>query len=124
MQTELINTLYSEGLPAANQDQVHLGEATLLTTLDDTGVQEFSIRIIRLVPQDYPQPKSMVVEVTDPELLARTGGIVQGMSGSPIIQDGRIVGAVTHVFINDPTKGHGLYIDWMLEQDAAVQEAA
>ena len=124
MQTELINTLYSEGLPATNQDQVHLGEATLLTTLDDTGVQEFSIRIIRLVPQDYPQPKSMVVEVTDPELLARTGGIVQWMSGSPIIQDGRIVGAVTHVFINDPTKGHGLYIDWMLEQDAAVQEAA
>jgi len=58
----------------------------------------------------------MVLKVTDEELLAKTGGIVQGMSGSPIIQDGRLIGSVTHVFINDPTMGYGLYIEWMIAQ--------
>ena len=60
----------------------------------------------------------MVVHVTDPELLERTGGIVQGMSGSPIIQDGKLVGAVTHVFVSDPTRGYGVYIEWMLDAAA------
>ena len=60
----------------------------------------------------------MVIRVTDPELLERTGGIVQGMSGSPIIQDGRLVGAVTHVMINDPAMGYGIAIDAMLEAAA------
>mgnify|MGYP000581601004 CR=1 FL=1 len=58
----------------------------------------------------------MVLRVTDPALLAQTGGIVQGMSGSPIIQDGKLIGAVTHVFVSDPTQGYGLYVDWMLSQ--------
>ena len=58
----------------------------------------------------------MVIEITDPELLELTGGIVQGMSGSPIIQNGRIVGAITHVFVNDPKKGYGIFIEWMLEE--------
>ena len=58
----------------------------------------------------------MVLRVIDKDLIERTGGIVQGMSGSPIIQDGKLVGAVTHVFVNDATKGFGIYIDWMLEQ--------
>lgn len=57
----------------------------------------------------------MIVQVTDSALLSATGGIVQGMSGSPIIQDGYIVGAVTHVYVNDPTKGYGIFIDWMLD---------
>lgn len=56
------------------------------------------------------------MQVTDPVLLQKTGGIVQGMSGSPILQNGKLIGAVTHVFINDPTKGYGLYIEWMMEQ--------
>ena len=58
----------------------------------------------------------MVIKITDPRLIDKTGGIVQGMSGSPIIQDGKLVGSVTHVFINDPTKGYGLFIEWMLEK--------
>ena len=57
----------------------------------------------------------MVIKVTDEELLQATGGIVQGMSGSPIVQDGKLVGAITHVFINDPTQGYGVYIEWMLD---------
>ena len=60
--------------------------------------------------------KSMVIEITDPELLAITGGIVQGMSGSPIIQDGKLVGAVTHVLVNDPTRGYGIFIENMLAE--------
>ena len=58
--------------------------------------------------------RGIVVEITDERLLSTTGGIVQGMSGSPILQDGRLVGAVTHVFVNDPKKGYGVYIEWML----------
>ena len=58
----------------------------------------------------------MIIKVTDDELLRKTGGIIQGMSGSPIIQNGHIIGAVTHVFINDPTRGFGIYLDWMINQ--------
>ncbi len=94
---------------------MELGPATILTTIDGSGVQEFACEIIRLTPQASRASRSMVVEITDPELLSVTGGIVQGMSGSPILQNGKIVGAVTHVYVNDPTKGYGLYIDWMLD---------
>ena len=65
------------------------------------------------MPQSKQSDKSMVLRVTDKRLLDTTGGIIQGMSGSPIIQNGRLVGAVTHVFVNDPTKGYGIYLDWM-----------
>ena len=67
-------------------------------------------------PQQYPNQKSMIIKVKDKKLLQKTGGIVQGMSGSPIIQDGKLIGAITHVFVNDPTKGYGIYIEWMLDQ--------
>ncbi|HCS72679.1 MAG TPA: SpoIVB peptidase, partial [Clostridiales bacterium] len=63
-----------------------------------------------------------VLEITDPILLEKTGGIVQGMSGSPIIQDGKIAGAITHVFVNDPTKGYGIFIEWMLEETDKIIE--
>ena len=67
------------------------------------------------ITTSFPQPIGMSA-TWDPELLEKTGGIVQGMSGSPILQDGRIIGAVTHVFVNDPTMGYGLYVEWMLEE--------
>ena len=79
------------------------------------------MEITRLYPQSSAAAKGIVLKVVDPELLDKTGGIVQGMSGSPILQDGRLVGAVTHVFINDPVIGHGIYIDWMLEQSDAMK---
>ena len=97
---------------------MHTGPATILTTVDDGGVKEYACEIIRITRQSEPAAKGMVVQITDPELLAKTGGIVQGMSGSPILQDGYIVGAVTHVFISDPTKGHGIFIEWMLQTDS------
>ena len=76
----------------------------------------YSCRIVKTGRQDSPAPKGLVIEVTDPELIELTGGIVQGMSGSPILQNGRIAGVVTHVFVNDPLKGYGAYAYWMYKR--------
>ena len=92
------------------------GKAQIRCSIDGTKIECFDIEIIKTNFQNHSNDKSMVIRVTDPNLIARTGGIVQGMSGSPIIQNGKLVGAVTHVFISDPTKGFGVYIDWMLGQ--------
>ena len=92
------------------------GKAKILSCIDGKNIEEFDIEIIKTNFQSSCNEKSMVIRVTDKDLIARTGGIVQGMSGSPIVQNGKLIGAVTHVFINDPTKGFGIYIDWMLEQ--------
>lgn len=101
-------------LPVAAPDEVHAGAAKLYCTLGDGGVEEFSVEIAN--PDCAgPDTRSFTVHVTDPGLLARTGGIVQGMSGSPLVQDGRLVGAVTHVLIDDPTSGYGIYIGHMLD---------
>lgn len=107
--------LYSDGLPVAHRSELHTGLASLLTSIDSGGPKEYACEIVRINNSDT---RSMVIRVTDPELLERTGGIVQGMSGSPIIQDGRLVGAVTHVMINDPAMGYGIAIDAMLEAAA------
>ena len=107
--------LYSEGLPIAHRSELHTGPASLLTSIDSGGPREYACEIVRVNGGDT---RSMVVRVTDPALLERTGGIVQGMSGSPILQDGRLIGAVTHVMINDPAMGYGISIDAMLEAAA------
>lgn len=91
------------------------GKAQILCCLDGKKVQSFDVEIIKTNYQKTSNDKSIVLKVVDKDLLARTGGIVQGMSGSPIIQDGRLIGAVTHVFVNDPTKGFGIYLDWMID---------
>ncbi|MGL5149970.1 MAG: SpoIVB peptidase [Clostridium sp.] len=101
------------------RDEIKEGKATILTTVDESGPTEYEIEISKLLQQEVSGPKSMVIKVTDPRLLEKTGGIVQGMSGSPIIQNGKIVGAVTHVLINKPDTGYGIYIEWML-QDAGI----
>lgn len=90
------------------------GKATIFCSLNGEDVKPYEIEIIKANYQTSSSEKSMVFRVTDKQLLAYTGGIIQGMSGSPIMQNGKIVGAVTHVFVNDPTKGFGLYLDWML----------
>jgi len=114
------NPIYPDGLPIGLRDSVHTGAATILSCVDGSGIREYAVEITRVNPQSAPAPKSMVIRVTDERLLAATGGIVQGMSGSPIVQDGRIVGAVTHVFVADPQQGYGLYIDWMLQEANAI----
>ena len=106
----------AEPIAVARPDEVVLGPAKILSTIDHEGVKEFDCEIIKINNQSTPEQKSLVIRVTDKELLEKTGGIVQGMSGSPIIQNGKLVGAVTHVFVNNPTKGYGLFADWMLKQ--------
>ncbi|WP_396897330.1 SpoIVB peptidase [Neobacillus bataviensis] len=113
---ELKNGILDKPLPIALSDQVKEGPAKILTVVDSDQVEEFDIEIVSTIPQKFPATKGMVIKVTDPKLLEKTGGIVQGMSGSPIIQNGKLVGAVTHVFVNDPTSGYGVHIEWMLNE--------
>ena len=99
-------------LPIALKNEIRDGDATLLCTLDDGGICSYTVSIRKL--KNSLDNKNMEITVTDPALLEKTGGIVQGMSGSPIIQNGKLIGAVTHVLINDPTKGYGIFIENML----------
>ena len=85
-----------------------------MTVLRGNKIERFNLEIVRINPQAKEDGKGLVLQVTDPRLLDETGGIIQGMSGSPIIQDGRLVGAVTHVFVNDPARGYGVPAEWML----------
>ncbi len=100
-----------------NRNEVKSGHGYIYTSIDASGPQMYEIEIIKAQNQATPAEKSMVIRVTDNRLKEKTGGILQGMSGSPIIQNNKLVGAVTHVFISDPTKGYGIYIDWMLKNN-------
>jgi len=108
------NPLYPEGMPVAYANEVKEGPVTILSSVDGEGIKSYACEIIKLYPSDETNTKGIVLRVTDETLIEKTGGIVQGMSGSPIIQDGKLVGAVTHVFVNDPTKGYGIFIENML----------
>lgn len=94
---------------------VELGKAQIYCNLDNQGVKAYDIKILKANKQNKADDKSMIIKVTDKELLEKTGGIIQGMSGSPIVQNGKIVGAITHVFLNDPTRGYAVYVDWMVD---------
>ena len=101
-------------VPVATAQQIRTGPAVILATVSGSDVQEYRVEIVRLYGADEPT-RNMLLRITDPALLSATGGIVQGMSGSPILQNGRIVGAVTHVLLNDPTRGYGIFIENMLD---------
>ena len=109
------NLLYPDGLPTAAGSAVEEGPATIISTVDGAGMKEYAIEIVRCYAKSQDGQKDMLIRVTDEELIAKTGGIVQGMSGSPIIQDGKLIGAVTHVLVNDPTRGYGIFIENMLD---------
>ncbi|WDV47928.1 SpoIVB peptidase [Clostridiaceae bacterium M8S5] len=110
------NPLIPNALPAATINEIRLGKAHILTTTKDNKIKRYEIEIVKKENQSKKKTKSMVIKIIDKELLKESGGIVQGMSGSPIIQNGKIIGAVTHVFVNDPTRGYGIYIEWMLDE--------
>ena len=105
-------------MPAAEAEQIQTGPAYIRSTVLGQEVQEYSVEILKIYPTSRSDGRNMLLQVTDPELLGATGGIVQGMSGSPIIQDGKLVGAVTHVLVNDPTTGYGIFIENMLDAAA------
>jgi stage IV sporulation protein B len=100
----------------AAKEEVRVGDATILTVIDGDQVEEFTIKIIEVQDQTTKDIKGIKIKVTDERLLDKTGGIIQGMSGSPIIQDNKIVGAVTHVLVDDQTTGYGIFIEFMLDE--------
>jgi len=104
-----------KSMPLAPASAAHTGDAYILSSVDGT-VRAYSVRVIRTDVQSAPETQGMMIEITDPNLLEKTGGIVQGMSGSPLVQDGKLIGVVTHVFLNRPTRGYCLYAEWMAEE--------
>ena len=105
----------SEEIPVALKSEVRTGSAQIISTVENETKAYYDIEIEKLNPDDK-EGKNMIIKIKDSKLIEKTGGIVQGMSGSPIIQDGRLVGAVTHVFLNDPTKGYGIFAETMLKK--------
>ncbi len=100
-------------IETASLNEAHMGEAYIYSTVDGLAPVQYSVSIVK-VDEYNKENKNFVIKITDSALIERTGGIVQGMSGSPIVQDGKLIGAVTHVFLNDPTRGYGIGIDKML----------
>lgn len=104
-----------ETLPVAKMSEIRTGSAVIRSTVSGVDAREYSVEILKVYPKSKQTGRNMLIRVTDPELLKTTGGIVQGMSGSPLVQDGKLIGAVTHVLVNDPTMGYGIFIENMLE---------
>jgi len=104
-----------QAIPVGSFEDVKQGSATIRSTVSDSAPRDYSVEILKVYPKSRSDGRNMLIKVTDPDLIAATGGIVQGMSGSPIIQDGKLIGAVTHVLVNDPTTGYGIFIENMLD---------
>ena len=113
-----------QGAPVevAQRREVKAGDASILCNIDGDRVDEYRVRIVKVFPESAGDCRDYLIKVTDQRLLDATGGIVQGMSGSPILQNGKIVGAVTHVMVDDPTSGYGIYVGRMLQQGGAGQD--
>lgn len=109
-------------IPVAIPDEVKTGKAQIISTVDENGAQYYDVEITKIYSKS--DQRNMVIEVTDKRLIEKTGGIVQGMSGSPIIQNGMLVGAVTHVLVNDPLKGYGIFAQTMLTEAQSLSDAA
>ncbi|MBQ9930527.1 MAG: PDZ domain-containing protein [Oscillospiraceae bacterium] len=107
-----------EAITVAGADEIKTGAAVIRSTVSGDTVREYSVEILKIYPKSKQNGRNLLLRVTDPALLEATGGIVQGMSGSPIIQDGKLIGAVTHVLVNDPTTGYGIFIENMLDAAA------
>lgn len=113
------NPHFPEAIPIALADEVTPGPADIYTVIEDNRIERFRIEIQRVARQPTPQIKGLVIKIVDERLLAATGGIVQGMSGSPIVKDGKLVGVLTHVFVSDQTRGYGVLAEW-LARDAGL----
>lgn len=115
-----LNIDTSKEMEVALRDEIKLGKATILCSLDNQKVQEYEIEIQKIFKENNYDNKSMQIKITDEKLLEKTGGIIQGMSGSPIIQNGKFVGAVTHVLVNNPQEGYAVFGDIMLKQSKEI----
>lgn len=111
-----INTNKQEEMEVALRNEIHTGKAEILCELEDGKTEKYEVEIQKLFLNNNEDNKSMVVKITDKRLIEKTGGIIQGMSGAPIIQNGKFCGAITHVLVNDPTTGYGVFADIMIKQ--------
>ncbi len=116
-----LNIDTSKEMEVALRDEIQLGKATILCSLDNQTVGEYEIEITKINKENNYNNKSMEIKVTDEKLIEKTGGIIQGMSGSPIIQNGKFVGAITHVLVNSSTEGYAIFGDLMLKQSKEVE---
>jgi stage IV sporulation protein B len=116
----LSNPYFPQAIPVALVSEVHPGPAEMYTVLERDRIERFQVEIERVNNQVTPSDKGLILRITDPVLLKKSGGIIQGMSGSPIIQDGKLAGIVTHVFVNDPSRGFGVLAEWMLEKSIII----
>lgn len=105
-----------DAIEVANRNEIKTEKASIICTIENGVKKEYEVEIEKVYTNNYKNNKNMIVKVTDKELLDKTGGIIQGMSGSPIIQNGKLIGALTHVFVTDPTKGYGVFADTMIKQ--------
>ncbi|MFW6390080.1 MAG: SpoIVB peptidase [Halanaerobiales bacterium] len=120
---QLKNPYFKEPIPVATISEVERGPAKIYTVVNGGKIEEYNINIDKVYNQSYPREKGIIISITDPALRKLTGGIIQGMSGSPIVQNNKLVGAVTHVFVNEPTKGYGVFAEWMLLKTSIYDRA-
>jgi stage IV sporulation protein B len=116
-----LNIDTTKEMEVAYREEIKTGKATILCSLDNENVQEYEIEIEKIFINNNYDNKSMLIKVTDEKLIEKTGGIIQGMSGSPIIQNGKFVGAVTHVLLNNPEEGYAVFGDLMIKQMREVE---
>ena len=108
-------------MEVALRDEIKTGKATIMCSVENDKIEEYEIEIEKIYKENNYDNKSMLIKITDKRLLDKTGGIIQGMSGSPIIQNGKFVGAVTHVLVNNPTEGYGVFGDIMIKEMKKVE---
>jgi len=120
--TRLPEARENKAVPVALAGEIRRGPAKIRTVINGSQVEEFDISILKIMPHQKENGKGLIIKITDKRLLSQTGGIIQGMSGSPIIQNGKLVGAVTHVFINEPSQGYGILAEWMLMECGLLQQ--
>ena len=115
-----VNPYNNQAIDVATRSEIQLGDATILCSIDGKKIEEYRIQIDKIYINNDYNNKSMLIKVIDEELLKKTGGIIQGMSGSPVLQNGKFIGAITNVLINDPTKGYSVFGDLMVKEMKSV----
>ncbi len=109
-------------IPVATKNEVEVGPAQIIATVEDGNTKKYDMKILKVNYNEDGTKKNMTVEITDTSLIAKTGGIVQGMSGCPIIQNDKLIGAVTHVFLNNPLQGFGIFAENMLTTSDSLHD--
>lgn len=119
--TTILNINKNKAMEVASRDEIKEGKANIICTLEDGKKKQYEVEIQKIYKNNNENNKSMLIKVIDEELLEKTGGIIQGMSGSPIIQNNKVVGALTHVLVGDPKTGYGVFADLMIKQSREVE---